>query len=462
MSDLRVIATVDVNKDEAPENLGVQQIVYTKNPAIFFKGVAFSAENPIVPTSTDGKKMRICAPILAPSEVYRSSLGGHTVVFTADEIELMMLEFMQRYNSQENYFRKEHGNTPKTPSYILESWIVEDAETDKANTIYNLNVPKGAWVIITQFYDQKVYEDVVNSGATGLSIEGWLGHKLELSNQLNYADVLVMNGSKCLMLKRSENDTFEAGKFGFAGGKIEEGESAQEAAARELMEETGLTYSEIQPLDVVSNEDGTTTSYFRVDFSDYDGELNLSDEHECFEWMDENEIEDEKVILGQGERFKNLINKANKMTEGQTQKIGLPDGNYTAEDGTTFKVVNGEVVKPEEMGTEDPEKKPEGEEKTEEPEGEGVKLAGEGDPTDPTGAGVSETQQETYKKSEIDKMLTDLKEEISKEIADMVTELQGTGKSQDGETVEMSAQTKKSTLSERLSELKTAFPKKRK
>lgn len=463
MADLRVIATVDVPEDEAPDNLGVQQIVYTKNPAIFVKGVAFSSENPIVPTSTDGKKMRICAPVLVPTEIYRNSLGGHTVVFTREEIELMCFDFMKRYNSQENYFRKEHGRTPKTPSFILESWIVEDAKTDKANTVYKLGVPDGAWVIITQFYEQNVYNDVVNSGATGLSIEGWLGHKLEMSNQLNYADVLVMKEGKCLLLKRTENDNFEPNKFGFAGGKIEEGEDAETAAKRELFEEAGIS-GELKYLDCLENEDGTTSTYFVCECED---EPTLSDEHTGHEWKTAEEINGEEMILQQGERFKELINKANKMTEGTAQKIALPDGSYTAEDGTIFKVVKGEVVKPEEM--ESDKEKPKGEaaemadqpagepEEPENKDGEPVKMA---DQTGEEGTVVPE--QQTYTKEEVDKMLTDLKAEVSKEIADMVTELQGTGRSQDGETVEMSAETKTAnTISLRRQELFEAFPKKR-
>ena len=168
MSELRVKATVDVDKTEAPDNLGVQKFAYTVNPAIIFMGVAFEAEKPIVPLSKDGKKMRICAPVLVPGEIFRKSLGGHTVVFEKEEIELMYVDFMQRYDSKKDYFKHEHTDKKGVGSYILETWLIEEAKTDKANTIYNLDLPVGSWVMVTQFTNEEEFNKVVESGATGI------------------------------------------------------------------------------------------------------------------------------------------------------------------------------------------------------------------------------------------------------------------------------------------------------
>ena len=432
MSEMRVIATVDVDKEKAPNDLGVRKLAYTENPAIIYMGVAFEAEKPVVPLSTDGKKMRICAPVLVPGEIFRKSLGGHTVVFTANEIELMALDFMQRYNSQESYFKHEHTDKTGVGSYILETWIIENAETDKANTVYNLDLPVGSWVIITQFTDEAEFKKVVDSGATGISIEGWLGHKMELSEEQDYADVILIKDGKALFLKRNENDDFEAGKLGFAGGKIEPNEDPKQAAIRELAEETGIIVDDVKEIEVIENEDGTKSHYFVAKTTE---NPILSDEHSAFEWLNADEI-GENVIKSQTERFKNLTNKAQNMAEDST-KIGLPDGEYTDKDGNTFKVVNGAIVAPEKM--EDQPK--DGEEKPADEKTDGEKTEMEEQPAPAPKEGEMQPTADYFTKDEVNEMISSLKEEFAKVVADMKTELQGTGKSDDGgEEVEMSAE----------------------
>lgn len=440
MDSLRVVATVDVNKDEAPEGLGVQKLALTKIPAMIFQGVAYSAESrTVVPLSKDGKKMRITAPVLVPSEIFRKSLGGHTVIFTAEEIELMFRDFMERYKGQTDLFKLEHTdkNGLKSP-FLLECWLVEDEATDKANTVYKLGLPAGSWVVTIQFTNEAEFNEVVKQGATGISIEGWLGHKLELSIQPDYADVIFIKDGKALLLQRTEADTFEPNKMGFPGGKIEEGETPEAAAIREAAEETRILITnpeDLKPLEVIENEDGTKTYYYscicKVD-------PVLSDEHTAFKWLAPEEI-GEDVILGQKERFKKLILKAIEMED--VTKIELPDGEYKDKDGNVFKIVGGQVVKPEEMAEEpEPDKKEDPEKK---PEGEAVKMADQPDPEKPGGQPGEVKEEAPYlTKEEVDAMFTALKEEISKMLADFKTEAAGTGKSQDGgEEVKLSLET---------------------
>ena len=440
MDSLRVVATVDVNKDEAPEGLGVQKLALTKIPAMIFQGVAYSAESrTVVPLSKDGKKMRITAPVLVPSEIFRKSLGGHTVIFTAEEIELMFRDFMERYKGQTDLFKLEHTdkNGLKSP-FLLECWLVEDEATDKANTVYKLGLPAGSWVVTIQFTNEAEFNEVVKQGATGISIEGWLGHKLELSIQPDYADVIFIKDGKALLLQRTEADTFEPNKMGFPGGKIEEGETPEAAAIREAAEETRILITnpeDLKPLEVIENEDGTKSHYYtcicKVD-------PVLSDEHTEFKWLAPEEI-GEEVILGQSERFKKLIIKAIEMED--VTKIELPDGEYKDKDGNVFKIVGGQVVKPEEMAEEPkPEKKEDPEKK---PEGEAVNMEDQPNPENPEGQ-PGEVKEETpyLTKEEVNNMFTALKEEISKMLADFKTEAAGTGKSQDGgEEVKLSLET---------------------
>lgn len=469
MSDLRVIATVDVDKEKAPKDLGVQKLAYTVNPAIIFMGVSYEAEKPIVPLSKDGKKMRICAPVLVPGEIWRNSLGGHTVIFTPEEIELMMRDFMERYNSQTKYFIHEHNNRAAVGSFILESWLIEDAENDKANTVYKLGLPVGSWVIVTQFVDEDEFNTIVKSGATGLSIEGWLGHKLALSLEQEYADMILIKDGKALTLKRSEGDSFEAGKIGFPGGKIEAGEDPRAAAIRETFEETGILLEDVEEVETVTNEDGTKSHYFKA-LCNVDP--ILSGEHTDFEWLEAEEI-GENVIKGEKERFKNLIIKAQKMEEAK--KVVLQDGEYTDKNGAVFKVKDGVIIAPEEMEKDKPKEgetvEMEAEEledggtietegalkegaKTTAPDGVHTTKAGkivtvtggvvekieDKKPEEKPEPGTVKESSDYLTKEEAAQMIKDVKEEFAKILADLKTEIMQTGKSSDGgEAVEMSA-----------------------
>ena len=57
-----------------------------------------------------------------------------------------------------------------------------------------------------------------------------------------YASMVIIfdDESKVLLLKRSQKVDSYQGMWGFPGGKIEDGESPAEAAAREVLEETSL------------------------------------------------------------------------------------------------------------------------------------------------------------------------------------------------------------------------------
>ena len=55
--------------------------------------------------------------------------------------------------------------------------------------------------------------------------------------------VLIIKDDKVLLVREEEGSKHLTGVYGVPAGRFEEGESAKEAAARELKEETGLTCS---------------------------------------------------------------------------------------------------------------------------------------------------------------------------------------------------------------------------
>ena len=162
------------------EDLGISQIAFTATPAIKVKGMAFSSNEKRY--FTDDVKMRIAAPALIPMEIYRCDEDGeYFAEFTVEEIERLTSKFMANLNNS-GKFNLEHKEGDVAPAYILEAWIVNDPTADKAKSTFNIDVPKGTLMIVSQVTDLEYYNQLVANGQVGFSIEGFLG--LKLSEQI--------------------------------------------------------------------------------------------------------------------------------------------------------------------------------------------------------------------------------------------------------------------------------------
>lgn len=166
------------------ENLGIEMIAFTSKPAIKVKGMAFNSH--VAMAFKDDVKMRVVAPAMIPMNIYRKDEDGeeYDVQFTAEVIEAIHSKFMQNLQNKD-IFNLEHDANQKVPAYILEAWIVDSPETDKAFTTYGINVPKGTLMLNSQVTDRAYYDELVESGQIGYSIEGFLGMKLSEQIKLN-------------------------------------------------------------------------------------------------------------------------------------------------------------------------------------------------------------------------------------------------------------------------------------
>ena len=113
----------------------------------------------------------------------------------------------------------------------------------------------------------------------------------------------IEKDGKYLMLHRvsKENDE-NAGKWIGIGGKFESGESPEDCAAREVLEETGLTLNTLSYRGIVtfvSDEYGT--EYMHLFHSDsFEGKLRDCDEG-VLEWIDKKRLYE--LTLWEGDRI---------------------------------------------------------------------------------------------------------------------------------------------------------------
>jgi len=151
----------------------------------------------------DGKEVPNCVPIKAKSmafavekdqqivvgpvaipdiEIYRKDDNGeeYYVKFSEATIQKMQEKFMKELRNRDTNI--EHNENKNANSYIFESWIVEDPKTDKANTVYNLGVPKGTWLVKMRVTDQEVWAAVKAGKYKGFSLEGSFIEKEDYEN----------------------------------------------------------------------------------------------------------------------------------------------------------------------------------------------------------------------------------------------------------------------------------------
>jgi hypothetical protein len=179
--------TIDEAYNDGTEPLGVDAIAFTANPAVLVKGVAFKSQ--AKSHFADEKKYRITAPAMIPMDIYRrdDEMGEYYVQFSEVEIDTIFKDFMLNLNNR-NLFNLEHEGDKIVPAYILEAWLVDNPEADKAKSTFGISVPKGTLMVTAQITDTDYYNKLVEAGQVGFSIEGFLG--LKLSNQINTNNML--------------------------------------------------------------------------------------------------------------------------------------------------------------------------------------------------------------------------------------------------------------------------------
>ena len=93
---------------------------------------------------------------------------------------------------------------------------------------------------------------------------------------------MYISGNSVLLLKRSGKE-HEDGTWAFPGGKLEEGETPEQAARRESQEETGITPDQLEQIDRTDNGDVEFTTFLaKIEKAD----PSLNDEHTGFVWAD--------------------------------------------------------------------------------------------------------------------------------------------------------------------------------
>jgi 8-oxo-dGTP diphosphatase len=132
---------------------------------------------------------------------------------------------------------------------------------------------------------------------------------------LNIALGAVVKDNKILLIKRSKKPYL--GYWALPGGKIEYGEHPEEAALREIKEETGLD-CESQGLkgiisELIYNNNNKKVAHFMLFIHKLKPlDTNIEGELEC-KWFDLKNLEESKIVVSDMSMIKEFILKENNI-----------------------------------------------------------------------------------------------------------------------------------------------------
>lgn len=120
--------------------------------------------------------------------------------------------------------------------------------------------------------------------------------------------VLIEDGSRVLLVRRT-NEPFR-GMWTLPAGFVNGGEDPAEAAARECLEETGLTVQITRVLDVISGREHERGADFIIVYRAevVSGEMSPADDADAVEWFERNDLPPlafratQKVLLEYGDK----------------------------------------------------------------------------------------------------------------------------------------------------------------
>ena len=219
---------VELIIDDNFEHLSVDAVSLVAEPAIDSFWIYFSKDNKSKSNLSlakldEHKRLIVGAALIPNKQIYRRDENGREfyVYFSESTVKRASECFLKHNNqSSATYEHKDKidGIT------AVESWIVEDTNNDKSN-IYNLNLPKGSWVLSMKIDNDKIWRDILDKKVKGFSIEGFyidrlaklskrvenkntpsndeiltiLSDILKLSTYKNYPSQAVLNAQKALI-----------------------------------------------------------------------------------------------------------------------------------------------------------------------------------------------------------------------------------------------------------------------
>jgi len=107
----------------------------------------------------------------------------------------------------------------------------------------------------------------------------------------NAVAIVVNKDNKILLLKRSETAPWMPSKWALIGGRIDKGETPQQAIEREILEETGLEIKKFTKSFTIERHVDSIEHVFACRYNGEPTDIKLDDENTNYGWYDMSEME---------------------------------------------------------------------------------------------------------------------------------------------------------------------------
>ena len=127
--------------------------------------------------------------------------------------------------------------------------------------------------------------------------------RIRKANMIKGAFVVVLDEeNRALMLLRPPWISWGASQWAYPGGKIEKGETPEEAAIRETKEETSLDVFNMREVDAYGQP---VKAYYT---KDYVGDVKIDFEHDDWKWMSHDEMQSHPLAPGVLDIYNGILN----------------------------------------------------------------------------------------------------------------------------------------------------------
>lgn len=158
----------------APSTSDVFAISLVDEPAVESNFIALSKQKQPMNFKVQDEERRIlygCA-LRADFDIYRFDGNEEFYLnFSKDAVRRLMTKFMK--NHAQNNFTLDHMDFANGLT-VVESWLVENVENDKANALGLENFSEGSWMVGVKVDDDELWQSVKEGRWAGFSVEAWV------------------------------------------------------------------------------------------------------------------------------------------------------------------------------------------------------------------------------------------------------------------------------------------------
>ena len=155
-----------------PSTSDVYAISIVADPAVESNFIALSKQRPLdFKIQNEERRIVYGCALRADFDIYRQ-YGDEEfyVTFSKDAVRRLMTKFMKNF-SQKNW-TKDHMEFAEGLT-VVESWLVEDVNNDKANKLGLTNFSEGSWMIGVKVDDDEIWKSIKEGRWHGFSVEAF-------------------------------------------------------------------------------------------------------------------------------------------------------------------------------------------------------------------------------------------------------------------------------------------------